>query len=348
MAARRFTDADLERWVRDGIISADQRDAILREPEGHALAEGVELTALLYYGGGLLVLLAYSIFLGLQWQGMNEAARILVSAMSLAFFGAVSQLLLRSERFQLPGELLQVVAVAIVPLLAFAVLDAAGLWPNEPGYGATQAMREHYQSTLAWARIALATATLVVAGGAFAWSRSPFVLIAALVSLTAMLIDVTIQIQRPSEYYEWSTGQAVLIAAEGALVLAAGLASRDRTERDYTTWLYVAGLIGLAVGLSQKAFPAGAEPGWGALWMASAVAILGLSIPLQQRLFAVAGLAAVFAYFAKLVFDVFESANAALVLALLGLAVLGAGMLYQRYSERLFPTPTPPSSPRHV
>jgi hypothetical protein len=37
-----------------------------------------------------------------------------------------------------------------------------------------------------------------------------------------------------------------------------------------------------------------------------------------------------------LVFDVFESANAALVLVVLGLALLGIGMLYQRYNERLF------------
>jgi Flp pilus assembly protein TadB len=73
--------------------------------------------------------------------------------------------------------------------------------------------------------------------------------------------------------------------------------------------------------------------------MAAALALLGLSIPLQQRLFAAAGLAAVFAYLGKLVFDVFESANAALVLVVLGLLVLGLGMLYQRYNERLFQRP---------
>ena len=59
-------------------------------------------------------------------------------------------------------------------------------------------------------------------------------------------------------------------------------------------------------------------------------------MPLQQRLFAAAGLAAMFTYFAKLVFDVFESANAALGLALLGLLVLGAGLAYQRLTERVF------------
>jgi len=125
----------------------------------------------------------------------------------------------------------------------------------------------------------------------------------------------------------------------GAALLAAGVAVRDRTERDYSLWLYVAGLAGLAVGLVPKAFPSAAAAGWGGLWMAVALAVLALSIPLQQRLFAAAGLAAVFAYLGKLVFDVFESANAALALVVLGLLVLGVGMLYQRFSERLFAPP---------
>ena len=76
--------------------------------------------------------------------------------------------------------------------------------------------------------------------------------------------------------------------------------------------------------------------GWGALWLITALVALALSILLQQRLFAVGGLAATFAYLAKLVFEVFESANAALVLAILGLLILGIGMLYQRFSERIF------------
>lgn len=350
MAAYRVTNADLDRWVREGIITPAQRDAVLHELEAApATAGGIELTALLYYGGGLLVLLAYSVFLGLQWQNMNDAGRIAISGASLVAFAAISQVLLRSGRFQLPGELLQVVAVSVVPLLAFALLDAAGFWPDDPGYS-TAGQREAYQLDLAWARVVLATATLIAAGGAFAWSRSPFVLIAALISCTALITDVSFQVHRPGGYYdyEWSALQSVVVAAMGAAVLVAGVATSHRTERDYTTWLYVAGLVGLGAGLVPQAFPSDTAPIWGALWIAIAVMLLGLSIQLQQRLFAVAGLAAIFAYLAKLVFDVFESANAALVLVVLGLLVLATGMLYQRYNERLFSNTAPPSGHGHA
>jgi uncharacterized membrane protein len=149
MAPHRFTDADLDRWVRDDLITPDQRDAILHDLETqHPEADGLDLTTLLYYGGGLLVLLAYSVFLGLQWEGMNQAGRIAISGMSFAFFAVISQLLLRSGRFRLPGELLQVVAVTVVPLLGFAILDAAGIWPEDPGYRAPNTVQEEYQRDL--------------------------------------------------------------------------------------------------------------------------------------------------------------------------------------------------------
>ena len=126
MASHRITDADLDRWVEDGLITAGQRDDILRDLAAQQPAErGLNVTTLLYYSGGLLVLVAYSVFLGLQWEELNQAGRIIISALSFAFFGGVSQWLLRSGRFQLPGELLQVVAVAVVPLLLFAVIDTA-------------------------------------------------------------------------------------------------------------------------------------------------------------------------------------------------------------------------------
>ena len=340
VAAHRLTDADLERWVQSGLISVDQRDAMLRDLEAHQPTEdGLSVTTLLYYGGGLLVLLAYSVFLGFQWEELNEAGRVVISATSLVFFAVVSQLLLRSGRFQLPGELLQVVAVAIVPLLGFAALDAIGLWPEDPGFRrfSTQA-REEYQTDLTWARMALAGATLIVALAAFRWSRSPFVMVAAAVSLTVLVLDVSIQLDGARRDYTWETPQVLIVAALGAGALTAGVATRGQSERDYSLWLYVMGLVGLTIGLGNKAFDSNAA-GWGTLWMISALILLVLSVTLQQRLFAAAGLAAIFAFLAKLVFDVFESANAALVLVVLGLLILGTGMLYQRYSERLFARP---------
>ncbi|MGB2696135.1 MAG: DUF2157 domain-containing protein [Dehalococcoidia bacterium] len=338
MADHQITAADLERWVSEGLITGDQRRALLRDLEAHQPIESaLTVTNLLYYGGGLLVLLAYSIFLGFQWEGLAGGGRVVISSLSFAFFAAASTILSRIERFRLPGELLQVVTIAIVPLLAFAVLDATGLWPDDPGYNVTAAQQRQYQVDLAWARLAMGAVTLLAAGGAFYLSRSPFVLTAVAAAIASLVIDFTFLVDRDRTYYEWQTPQAVVVALLGAGVFAGGAALRGRTERNYSVLLYLLGLAGLALGLSMKVFEYESAPGWGVLWMIVAFAVVALSVPLQERLLAALGLLGVFTYLARLVFEVFDSAAASLVLVAIGLLVLGAGVVYQRYSARLFP-----------
>lgn len=338
MPRRRFTDADLDRWVERGIIAVDQRDAIVRDLESAPPPDdGLTLTTVLYYSGGLLVLVAYAIFLGFQWEAMNGAGRLAISAASFAFFAALSFFLLRDGRLRLPGELLQIVAVAIVPLLVFAFLDAIGLWPDDPGFRSpfTGEAREQYQADLAWARMAIGGVTLIFVAGVFRWRPSPYLLAAAAAAATSFLVDASIQAGGPDAHYEFETGQTVLIAIAGAVLFAAGVAVRGRTERDYAVWLYAMGVAWLAVGLGAEAFSSEAA-GWGTLWMIAAVGVLAFSVPLQERLLAAAGILGALAYLGKLVFDVFESANAALVLIVIGLLILGAGLLYQRFGERLW------------
>lgn len=331
----RFTERDLERWVERGLLSAEQRDAILEELTTRPPDEGLNVVTLLYYGGGLLVLLAYGIFLGFQWEEMNEAGRVVIAAFSLAFFAAISTFLVQNQRFRVPGELLQVVAVAAVPLLAFAVLDAVGLWPDDPGFRAPLQAREAYQTDLAWARMGIAGVTMLAAWAAFRHSRSPYALVAGIMSVAWFVLDLSIQIQPDRVRFEWDTPQLVLLALMGAGALAAGVLVSGKTERDYSLWLYALGLAGLAIGLSVKAFETDAWA-WGALWLLVSLVIVALSVPLQQRLFAAAGLAGVFIYIGRLVFDVFETAGAALAFVVLGLMVLSAGAIYQRFSEQLY------------
>ncbi len=331
----RFTERDLERWVERGLLSAEQRDAILEEHTTRPPDEGLSVVTLLYYGGGLLVLLAYGIFLGFQWEAMNEAGRVVIAAFSLAFFAAISTFLIQNQRFRVPGELLQVVAVAIVPMLAFAVLDAIGLWPDDPGFRTPFQDREEYHTDLTWVRMGIAGITMLGAWAAFRHSRSPYALVAGIMSAAWFVLDVSIQIQPDRVRFEWGTPQLVLLALMGAGALAAGVLTAGAGDRDYSLWLFVLGLAGLAIGLSVKAFETDAWA-WGALWLLVSLVIVALSVPLQQRLFAAAGLAGVFIYIGRLVFDVFETAGAALAFVVLGLMVLAAGAIYQRFSERLY------------
>lgn len=335
MAEHRIADNDLERWVARGIISGEQRRAIEEDLEQHPRdAGGLNVTTLLFYSGGLLILVAYSIFLGFQWETVNSAGRVAIAAASFVFFAVVSQVLLWQKRFRLPGELLQVVAVAVVPLLTFALLDAIDWLPHEPSYY-TQVAWRAYESDLIVARMAIAGPTVIFAALAFWQSKSPFVLIAALVGVFSFALDASLATRPDFDSYEWRTSQGLVIGGLGLVVLASGVLVRGKTERDYSFWLYLLGIAGLATGLGTIAFPPDAHWAWGVLWLGGALALLAASVPLQERLFAAAGLLGVFSYLGKLVFDVFETANAALAMIVLGILVLGAGLLYQRLTERV-------------
>lgn len=352
-----FGRADLDHWVTAGIISPAQREAILAESAGRrsALPSALQLPALdvatlLYYFGGLLVLVAYSVFLGLVWEGVGSVGRVVIAALSMAFFAAAAIGLLRSERFRLPGELLAVVAVAITPLLMFAVLDTAGLVPDEPPYswswqfspyrldGAYGEAWRNYVENLQQVRLTMAAVSLAVAAVA-AWRvRSPFLGAAAAVGLGWLAVEVAqTTAGAGTEAFRWGAAQAITMALVGAGLVAVGAALADRTTRDFATWLYGLGLAGLVWGLGTEALDEGG-PGWGAAFLVVALLVLALSIPLQRRLFAVVGAGATYIYLGKLMFDVFEGRAAfALVLAGIGLLVVASGILYQRFGDRLFP-----------
>lgn len=331
----RFTERDLERWVERGLLSPEQREAILHDLSTSPSRSGLDLTALLYYGGGVLVLLAYSLFLGFQWQDVDTGGRIAISGLSVVFFAGVSQALIATVRYRLPGELLQMVAVVVVPLLAFAILDALGLWPEGTGFRAAHEEREAYQRDLTWARMAVAGSAFVAAAVAFGLSRSPFVLAAAIIALTVLFVDVSIQVEADRLGFALETPQLMVIAFMGLATLVGGVVAIRARERNYSLWLYALALAGLAVGLGVEVFPSDSV-GWAVVWMSTALIVLALSLLLQERLLAVAGVAGIYAYFGKLVFDVFESANAAFALVVLGLLILGAGILYQRFGEQLY------------
>jgi hypothetical protein len=333
MGGARLNDDDLRRWVEQGIVTTAQRDAILRDLAERPTEERLTMTTVLYYAGGLLVLLAYSVFLAFQWEGLSESSRVAVSAGSALFFAIVSDVMLRVGRYQLPGELLQVVAVAVVPLLTFAVLDKIGVWPQELDHLASESEIERLRTEQTQARLVIAAVTALAGVLAFWRSRAPLALIAVLISLATFAVDLSILLSGERENEDLEATQFVVVAVMGAATFCAGLLFRQRTARNYSLWLYIAGIVGLAAGLGMLAL-ASDSVGWAIVWMSASVGLVALSVALQERLLAVAGIAGVFAYLAKLVFDVFESAAAALSMAGLGVLLIAVAIAYQWLADR--------------
>ena len=85
-----FTLADLEQWVEKGLITPEQLANIRsyieatgsREEQVQTAPEqrkGLNFVSLAYYFGGFMILLAYTLFMGLQWESLGFAGQIAVS-----------------------------------------------------------------------------------------------------------------------------------------------------------------------------------------------------------------------------------------------------------------------------
>lgn len=139
-----FTLADLEQWAEKGLISPDQSRIIglhieamrpVREQAqaGPEQAKGLNLVTVAYYFGGFMILLAYTIFMGLQWELLSLVGQVVVSFLTIVFLWAIG-FFLQTSGFKNGGGLLIFAGTGIVPLLVYSAQQATGFWPTESIY----------------------------------------------------------------------------------------------------------------------------------------------------------------------------------------------------------------------
>ena len=75
----RFTWADIAQWTEQRLITPEQADAIRQYVEASGTVDeqaqagpeqrpGLNLVTIAYYFGAFMILLAYTFFVGLQWE----------------------------------------------------------------------------------------------------------------------------------------------------------------------------------------------------------------------------------------------------------------------------------------
>ena len=103
-------------------------------PAAVATARRLWFTTIASYLGGFMVLLAFTIFVGIQWAAIGDGGRLFLSTVSLAVVMGIG-LALRSSGFDTAGGLLATAAAAILPLVIYSFEKATGIWPDgrDPG-----------------------------------------------------------------------------------------------------------------------------------------------------------------------------------------------------------------------
>jgi len=268
-----------------------------------------------WYVGGVVSLLAMSVFLGTGWDQYGDAAGLLISLGYLAFFvlAAVVLLGLGKPGLRTPGGLMATVAVGLVPLVVYAVQETLDLWPSRTP-GEYRDFYEWVSST--WCAMEL----LTILAGFVAWRlvRFPFLLVPVTVTTWFLAMDVTGLV---GEGDGAGLAHALVSALVGVAALSVGLLFDLRRLPAEAFWMHLAGLLSLWWAVSARFFDSGGAAM--AVTGLLGVAALAAAVPLKRRVYLVFGGIWVFEALAYLAFEVFGSS----LLFPIALAGLGVGIV---------------------
>lgn len=319
---------DVASWVQAGLITPEQFDAIKQfrsvQPQQNALPQPgrLNLVSIAYYFGAFVILLAYTFFMGLQWEALGILGQLVVTLITVAGLTGLGAALRRGGA-ETAGNLLIFVAVGITPLLVYTVQRALGVWPDEETLNYQDFYRLIRQQWLIMEVISIAAALIAV-------RLIRFPLLVLLVSFWGWYLSMDIvRWLTDSQDWSWGLAERGVGITTGVLMLAAGLFMHSRTSKDYSFWLYLFGNLIVFTHLSSLAFE---YEGWvGLLFLAVSLGAVIASVVLQRRVFLIFGALGTYSYVSYLAFNVFEGALGFIfALAAVGLFIVLSAVFYQK------------------
>ena len=318
MAKKNFTVEDLKRWQQRGLLSADQLKAILAEEDGEAEPEakekksGLNLVTVAYYFGGLLAFFSLVFFVGINWEGLADGARLAVALVSMLITGALGAWLRFRQGYNIAGGLLLFIATAILPLFVYTIEQLLGFPFDETA--------------------ALYIILIGLAGALAALIFTRFSLIALLVAAAvhALVLDVAFIGGVDGDW------PLILTAAVCGGFILLGIALTRWERKLYAFWFKLYGLAGLYIGFTSL-FVQSEGVLLGLLFLLVYLIMVGFSLRFREVIYLIFGAIGVYTYIVRLVFDTFQgTVYFPLILGGIGISIIVLAVLYQRYGTRLF------------
>lgn len=323
-----FTEGDLRRWQKQGLITQEQLEAILaaeRQREAECpraeVEQGLNLVTILYYVGVSLALVALGVFAGINWEDISRWSRVAITIAAMVSICAAGLYLSHRTPYVRGGGILVMVGVALIPVVLFSLGDAAVGRENEAFIDEDQL----------GGATGLQAISLLLMTAALVRTRIAMVSLPLAGQVTALTTTGAIWWLGTED---GDIGIAWIVAGAGAALVITGTILRWRVLGEYGFWFNLAGHITFLYAFTWASF----EPwgvGYATLYVVVYAAILLLSIPLRDRLYAVAGVIGIYIFVSRLIFDAFEgSPFLPLGLALLGLSMVALAIGYQQLRVR--------------
>lgn len=324
-----LTDTDLGALREAGLIDDAkllQISTFLEERRrGSATAQGprFDLTHVLWYAGALIIIGAMGLFTNEAFNRMGGWALAACGAAYAIVFTLAGHYLWTAKNLRVPGGLLITVAVSMVPMIVYGVQDALDLWKYAQGDpGQYQNFFPYVHGSWLYMEIAAVIAALLAI-----WRYPfPFILAVAGVALWFMSMDLALWFTRsPGAYDDFETRRFVSMLFGIAMIVVAWAADVARRDGpDFPFWIHIFGVMAFWGGLTLHD---GGTELQKVGYLAINIVLIGLSLFLNRRIYAVFGALGVATYLGHLAYDVFQDVILfSFALSAIGLAVIFLGI----------------------
>jgi hypothetical protein len=324
--------------VERGIITRSQAEALAAywaETEAPGAAQPhttarprFDLTHLLWYAGALIIMGAMGLFSTLAFSQMGGAG---LTATGIGYFlvlGLAGDRLWTKEETRTPGGLLIAAAIAMVPLIVFGLQEASGVWA---GLGKPGAYRSFYHFIKGgWIPMELATlAVSVLAARRYSFA---FIAFPAAVALWFLSMDLAAYLAG-RESFNFEFRRQVSLWFGIVTFVAVWLYEVRARKADFAFWFHLVAAMTFWGGLTFQS--SNSELGK-FLYCLINIGLLGLSLFLSRRIYAVFGVIGVMIYLGHLAEKVFkDSLLFPFALSLVGIAIVALGLWVARNRARL-------------
>lgn len=321
----------LRQAVKDGVITAEQCEALLDRAAGARAGQGgapeaprgLNAVMVAYTVGAALVLFAAAWFVRDRWDDLGPGG-VLVVAIALGLLFVTAARILRAAGFPTAAGWMTVLAVSMAPLVMWAFLRSVDTWPDP---GSIYASEPTLHAWL-WLTLELTTIAAALVGMRFMPFPHLALEIAVAMALSAPVLAIIL--------YGAELGPRMsvwVLYVIGTGLLAIGYAAHRRgAERESSNWYFGVGLLCITIGYGGGWSHSGLRQALPAV----ALAAFATAIYLRRRLFLAFGMAAVIAWLTYLAFDVFRDlASFPVILATFGSLVILLTVGIQRRYPRL-------------
>jgi hypothetical protein len=330
-----YTETDLRAASAAGVLDGAQLDRLIAFLQLRGGTAGLaapaprfDMAHLLWYAGALIVISAMGLFSTLAFSDMGGKALAATAVVYAAAFTAGGHYLWHTKNLRTPGGLLIAIAVSMAPLAVYGMQDALDLWGQFGKPGTVQGFYVWIKGS--W--IFMETAAIIAGVIALRLYPFPFIVVIIGIALWFMSMDLAPWIAG-QEYADWETRRMVSLRFGLATILLAWAVDCLKRGGDFAFWLHLFGIIAF---WSAVTFSSGATGFDKALYCAMNVGLLFFAVFLGRKVYAMFGVLGIAIFLGDLADKVFkDSLLFPFALSLIGIAVIGAGLLYYRHQDRI-------------